>query len=421
MKEKLLHTPEGVRDIYNSECKRKSAVEKRIHHILELYGYQDIETPTFEFFDIFNSDTGTVSSVEMFKFFDRNNNTLVLRPDMTPSIARSVAKYYSACEFPLRLSYLGNTFLNNRSYQGKLTEKTEMGAELINDDSPEADAEGIIMMIDCFLAAGLTDFRIDIGQAEFYKGIMDALEASEEVKEQIHEYIENKNALGMEILLSDLFMKDCYRNILLEYNDLYGDVTMLEKAKKLTINPRCQAAIARLEEVYEVLKLYGYEKYVSFDLGMVNHFDYYTGIIFRGYTYGTGDAIGKGGRYDNLLEQFGKEASASGFTILIDDVLSALSRQNISISLKEYAYSLLLYKSEDRQNAIPLVVKLRDAGVRTELVSMTEGKTLEEYLAFGKNQGAEGILYLDGENVTVYDMASGDQETKTLQEFREEY
>lgn len=421
MKEKLLHTPEGVRDIYNSECKRKSAVEKRIHHILELYGYQDIETPTFEFFDIFNSDTGTVSSVEMFKFFDRNNNTLVLRPDMTPSIARSVAKYYSACEFPLRLSYRGNTFLNNRSYQGKLTEKTEMGAELINDDSPEADAEGIIMMIDCFLAAGLTDFRIDIGQAEFYKGIMDALEASEEVKEQIHEYIENKNALGMEILLSDLSMKDCYRNILLEYNDLYGDVTMLEKAKKLTINPRCQAAIARLEEVYEVLKLYGYEKYVSFDLGMVNHFDYYTGIIFRGYTYGTGDAIGKGGRYDNLLEQFGKEASASGFTILIDDVLSALSRQNISISLKEYAYSLLLYKLEDRQNAIPLVVKLRDAGVRTELVSMTEGKTLEEYLAFGKNQGAEGILYLDGENVTVYDMASGEQETKTLQEFREEY
>ena len=153
----------------------------------------------------------------------------------------------------------------------------------------------------------------------------------------------------------------------------------------------------------------------------MNHFDYYTGIIFRGYTYGTGDAIGKGGRYDNLLAQFGKEASASGFTILIDDVLSALSRQNISISLKEYAYSLLLYKSEDRQNAIPLVVKLRDAGVRTELVSMTEGKTLEEYLAFGKNQGAEGILYLDGENVTVYDMASGEQETKTLQELREEY
>ena len=106
---------------------------------------------------------------------------------------------------------------------------------------------------------------------------------------------------------------------------------------------------------------------------------------------------------------------------MIDDVLSALSRQNISISLKEYAYSLLLYKSEDRLNAIPLVIKIRDDGVRTELVSVAEGKALEEYQSFGKNQGAEGILYLDGENVTVYDMASGVQETKTLQEFREEY
>ena len=371
MKEKLLHTPEGVRDIYNSECKRKSAVEKRIHHILELYGYQDIETPTFEFFDIFNSDTGTVSSVEMFKFFDRNNNTLVLRPDMTPSIARSVAKYYSACEFPLRLSYRGNTFLNNRSYQGKLTEKTEMGAELINDDSPEADAEGIIMMIDCFLAAGLTDFRIDIGQAEFYKGIMDALEASEEVKEQIHEYIENKNALGMEILLSDLSMKDCYRNILLEYNDLYGDVTMLEKAKKLTINPRCQAAIARLEEVYEVLKLYGYEKYVSFDLGMVNHFDYYTGIIFQAYTYGTGEPLIKGGRYNELMKHFGKPASSIGFAIVVDNLMLALSRQKLAVPSGDKTI-VITYDPGNLKKAIQEAMELRNEGKKVALCPAKE-------------------------------------------------
>ena len=371
MKEKLLHTPEGVRDIYNSECKRKSAVEKRIHHILELYGYQDIETPTFEFFDIFNSDTGTVSSVEMFKFFDRNNNTLVLRPDMTPSIARSVAKYYSACEFPLRLSYRGNTFLNNRSYQGKLTEKTEMGAELINDDSPEADAEGIIMMIDCFLAAGLTDFRIDIGQAEFYKGIMDALEASEEVKEQIHEYIENKNALGMEILLSDLSMKDCYRNILLEYNDLYGDVTMLEKAKKLTINPRCQAAIARLEEVYEVLKLYGYEKYVSFDLGMLSKYHYYTGVIFKAFSYGVGDAIVKGGRYDKLLGCFGKSAPAIGFAVVIDDLLLSLERQNGTYQEKPVVQKIT-YTESNYTEKLKTAQALRSEGKRVALIPESE-------------------------------------------------
>ena len=99
MIEKLLHTPEGVRDIYDRECKTKNSIESRLGHVMELFGYQEIETPTFEFFDVFNHETGTVSSREMYKFFDRNNDTLVLRPDMTPSIARSVAKYYSDCDY----------------------------------------------------------------------------------------------------------------------------------------------------------------------------------------------------------------------------------------------------------------------------------------------------------------------------------
>lgn len=421
MKEKLLHTPEGVRDIYNSECKKKTALERRLHQVLSLYGYQDIETPAFEFFDIFNSDTGTVSSREMFKFFDRDNNTLVLRPDMTPSIARSVAKYYSDCTFPLRLSYVGNTFLNNRSYQGKLAEKTELGAEYINDDSPEADAEAIVMMIDCFLEAGLNDFRIDIGQSEFYRGIMEALDVSDEVKAQIHEYIENKNSLGMELLLADLPMKDCYRNILLEYNELYGDVSMLEQAKKLTVNPRCQAAIERLEQVYEVICHYGYEKYVSFDLGMVNHFDYYTGIIFRGYTYGTGDAIGKGGRYDNLLMQFGKNAPAIGFTILVDDMLSALDRQNIPVSIREFEYSVLLYNRKDMPTAIGLAMEMRTGGDKLECICMKEDQQAGDYISFAKAQGARAVFVLDGDALIIHDFSAGRVAQTSLTNFRREY
>lgn len=421
MKEKLLHTPEGVRDIYNSECKKKTALERRLHQVLALYGYQDIETPAFEFFDIFNSDTGTVSSREMFKFFDRDNNTLVLRPDMTPSIARSVAKYYSDCTFPLRLSYVGNTFLNNRSYQGKLAEKTELGAEYINDDSPEADAEAIVMMIDCFLEAGLNDFRIDIGQSEFYRGIMEALDVSDEIKAQIHEYIENKNSLGMELLLADLPMKDCYRNILLEYNELYGDVSMLEQAKKLTVNPRCQAAIERLEQVYEVICHYGYEKYVSFDLGMVNHFDYYTGIIFRGYTYGTGDAIGKGGRYDNLLMQFGKNAPAIGFTILVDDMLSALDRQNIPVSIREFEYSVLLYNRKDMSTAIGLAMEMRTGGDKLECICMKEDQQAGDYISFAKAQGARAVFVLDGDALIIHDFSAGRVAQTSLTNFRREY
>ena len=403
MKEKLLHTPEGVRDIYNKECKEKHAIEEELKKVLALYGYQRIDTPTFEYFDVFNSETGTVTSQEMYKFFDRNNNTLVLRPDMTPSIARSVAKYYYDCDFPLRLSYKGNTYLNNQRYQGKLTEKTELGAELINDDSPQADAESIIMMIDCFLAAGLQDFQVEIGQAEFYKGIMDALEVSDSVKGKIFEYINNKNAFGMEMLLESLDIKDCYRNILSEYNELYGDISMLAHAKELTTNPRCLGAIVRLEQVYDVICQYGYEKYISFDLGMVNHYDYYTGIIFRGYTYGTGDAIGKGGRYDNLLMQFGKNAAACGFTILVDDLLMALSRQKIAISISAYDHAILVSSRKDNEAAISLVSALRKKGQKVEWMAMSGGKTCKDYIAFAISQGACQLYYLEDDMVTVYD------------------
>ena len=141
MKDKILHTPAGVRDIYNKECRRKLKVQETLHHVLELYCYQDIQTPTFEFFDIFNREKGTVASKEMYKFFDRDNNTLVLRPDMTPSIARCVAKYFKEEKHPVRLSYVGNTFINNSSYQGKLKETTQLGAELIGDDTSAADEE----------------------------------------------------------------------------------------------------------------------------------------------------------------------------------------------------------------------------------------------------------------------------------------
>ena len=131
MMEQLLHTPEGVRDIYNGECARKLAVEQKIRETMNLYGYRDIQTPGFEFFDIFRKERGSVASKDMFKFFDREGNTLVLRPDMTPSIARCAAKYYSEERIPVRLCYLGNTYTNNSSYQGRLKECTDAGAELI--------------------------------------------------------------------------------------------------------------------------------------------------------------------------------------------------------------------------------------------------------------------------------------------------
>ena len=171
--QELLHTPGGVRDIYGLECARKRTAERKVQEVMKSYGFRDIQTPTFEYFDIFSKERGTVQSKEMFKFFDRGNNTLVLRPDMTPSLARCVAKYYKEEEMPMRLCYTGQTFVNTDKYQGKLQEVTQVGAELYHDDTSDADAEMIAMMTTCLLACGLEEFQLEVGHANLFRGLIE--------------------------------------------------------------------------------------------------------------------------------------------------------------------------------------------------------------------------------------------------------
>ena len=153
MYQSLLHTPEGVRDIYGTEYAGKLMLESRLHDAIRLFGYQDIQTPTFEYFDVFSKEIGTTPSSMLYKFFDKDGNTLVLRPDFTPSCARCAAKYFMNEKTPLRFTYSGNTFTNNSSLQGKLKEVTQMGAELILDGSVQADAEMILMVIEALKAS----------------------------------------------------------------------------------------------------------------------------------------------------------------------------------------------------------------------------------------------------------------------------
>ena len=127
--QKLVHTPEGVRDIYGEEYAAKLTVEEQIGNVFHSYGYRDIQTPTFEFFDVFSREIGTKSSRDLYKFFDKEGNTLVLRPDFTPSIARCAAKYFAEERRPLRFCYQGNAFSNTSELQGKLKEATQMGCE----------------------------------------------------------------------------------------------------------------------------------------------------------------------------------------------------------------------------------------------------------------------------------------------------
>lgn len=367
MSKKLVHTPEGVRDIYGDEKEKKTVVERLLQEKIRAYGYRDIQTPTFEYFDVFSKEVGTTPSKELYKFFDKEGNTLVLRPDFTPSIARCAAKYFMDENVPIRFCYQGNTFTNTSNLQGKLKEVTQMGAELIGDASVQADAEMIAMTIEALYHAGLTDFQISIGNLEYFKGICAEVGLNEELELELREYISGKNFFGAQELLESVQMEQKDRDALLKVSELFGTADILKEAKEAASNKRSKDAVERLEKVYQVLCDYGVEKYVSFDLGMLSKYNYYTGIIFKGYTYGVGDAIVKGGRYDNLLSQFGKDAPAIGFMIVVDDLLSAMSRQGVMISGMEQCEKLY-YTEDNFKEQLKAAKRMRAEGKHVELL-----------------------------------------------------
>lgn len=367
MNRQLVHTPEGVRDIYGNEKEKKSAVESLLQEKIRGYGYRDIQTPTFEFFDVFSKEVGTTPSRELYKFFDKDGNTLVLRPDFTPSIARCAAKYFMDESVPIRLCYQGNTFTNTSNLQGKLKEVTQMGAELIGDASVYADAEMIAMMIEALYHAGLTDFQISIGNVDFFKGACEEAGLDEETELELRELISGKNFFGAEELLCGIAVSEEKKGALKKISELYGSVEILETAKQASVNQRSRDAIERLEKVYQVLCEYGVEKYVSFDLGMLSKYNYYTGIIFKGFTFGVGDAIVKGGRYDSLLKHFGKDAPAIGFVVVVDDLLSAMNRQETVIAESPHTIRLA-YTEETFEKQLRLAKQMRAEGKKVELL-----------------------------------------------------
>lgn len=336
MKNKLLHTPDGVRDLYNEDYKKKLHIQEQLHHVFESYGCMDIQTPTFEYFDVFSNQIGTTPSKDLFKFFDTEGNTVVLRPDFTPSIARCAAKYFDPENEPVKLCYMGNTFANASKYQGRLKETTQCGVEFIGDGTAEADAQMLAMVVDSLKAIGMNQFQISVGHAGFFDALLDAASLHRIHANKLHTLLDNKNFLGVEEFVESLEIEDSLKNLFLLLADFDITDEDLVNAKNWAKNyPKVAKAIVSLEDLNKNVKDKEIKQFISFDLGMISNYEYYTGIIFAGYTYGLGEPIVKGGRYDTLLSNFDKDAPAIGFAFVVDQLLSAISAKK---TVKEDRY-----------------------------------------------------------------------------------
>lgn len=398
MNQKILHTPEGVRDIYPLECRQKLVLQNKLHSTLKSYAFQDIQTPTLEFAEVFSKEVGSIDSKELYRFFDRDGNILVLRPDITPSIARAISTVSNKDDFYGKYCYTGNTFINHTSYQGRLKENTQLGAEMLGLNSVDSDAEMVTMVVDALKTAGLKEFQVTVSHAAYFNALITEANLNPETERTLRELCENKNYFGVDALLSQSNISDEVAESFKLLPELVGGIEVFEKAKSVTPSIQALDAILRLEAIAEVLEMYGVLDYISFDLSMTGTYGYYTGIIFRAYTFGTGDAIVKGGRYDHLLSHFGKDLPAIGFAIIVDELYHAMSHQKLEL---EYALDnhIILYDNSMKHKAIRLASNFRKNGRVTEILQKETSHTLEDYIAYAKESFGKYMLYLQDDHV----------------------
>ncbi len=388
MNNRLLHTPDGVRDSYGDDYERRLKLQLSLHDVLKSFGYRDIQTPSFEYFDIFSSDIGTTPSNELYKFFDNDNNTLVLRPDFTPGIARAAAKYFLDSEDIVKLCYMGNVFSDNGTYKGRLKERSEIGAEYMGDGSEKADAEMIRLAYDLLKKAGISDFMICIGNAEYFKGLCSEAGLDRDTENELKTAISNRNHETAANILERLNCKQSLKSAILSCIEHIGGSEVLKEAKKQAEGKRASDALLRLEKVFKIASEGGIADHISFDLGMLSQYDYYTGIVFRAYVPFVGEAVIKGGRYDDLLGKYGKECPAVGLTLSLDQVIMCLSEEAAGKKRDGYL-TIALTKGRLAMKTLDLLEKIgiscdemRDKDTR-KLIFVNEEKKLRFFLAKG--------------------------------------
>lgn len=316
-------TPQGSRDYLFEECDDRRKVEHELSVLFKENNYRKVITPAIEYFDVFKSDNVGIESEMMFKMSDSKGRTTVLRPDNTMPIARMVATRLHNEELPVRLYYSQPVFVRAKDLAGRPSEIAQSGVELIGDGSFDADIEIVKMAVESLKRSNLNSFKLELGNAAFFNVVLGKMDIPQSVRADVVNYIESKNYAALGDLL-DKIGDTAETRVIRRLPRLFGDASVIDEAKKLYSDSAFQQALLYLQTVYNKLCDEGLKDYIILDLGLVNRSNYYTGIIFHGYAEGSGISVLSGGRYDNLLGEFGMPAPAIGFAVEVSALCEAM-------------------------------------------------------------------------------------------------
>ena len=388
----LLEIPYGMRDFLPHDAAIKRNVENVLADLFQLWGYNEVITPAVEYLDTLTMGNKDELNKHMFKFFDKNNRTLTLRNEMTTSIARLVASRMQAENLPLKLSYICKVYRYEQAQTGRQCEFYQAGVEFMGNEQPSADAEIIALAIKSMQKSGLKNFQVCIGQVEFINGLMQQWQLSNTVQTDIRMALEKHDLVKLEQIADVIDLAAEAKKILKKLPLLHGKEEILQQAAQIADNDKSRKAIENLTNIYQMLTEYGLAEYIVFDLGVIRDFSYYTGMVFEIYAPGLGCPLCGGGRYDNLLANFGKACPATGFALGLERLMLALEKQGDLEELINTKDNYVAYADGKLAEAIDKAMLLRSAGEITELADRPQ--TLLQAEEYCNDKGYVNLVYL---------------------------
>ena len=386
-------TPDGTKDLLFGECEQRSLVTKTLKDLFTAQGYRRVMTPALEFYDVFGKSAAKYLPKEsMYKLIDHKGRLMVLCPDCTVPVARLTATRLKGMPMPLRLFYNHNIYRMFPELKGKSTEINQVGIELIGGEKLRSDLEVVELAARCLSTIGNGKYRLELCDIGYFKAIMNSLDVDEDTKEEIRYQIEQKNYASLTDMLGK-YKDSKAAQALLKLPRLFGGAEVFEKAYELFDENGAKESLDYLKGIYEYLQALGPGDRVIIDLGLVNLAEYYTGIIFRGYFHGIGEQVLSGGRYDQLLHDFGVEECSVGFGINVD-----LASQKVK-TVEENIPEVLVFAPDTKflAKAVHHRRELEDQGMLTENCVFD---TMEEAFDYAKMRGIPKV-HLVGDDITV--------------------
>jgi ATP phosphoribosyltransferase regulatory subunit len=321
MRRTIAGPPPGFRDLLFEEAAARRRVEKEFAAVFNERGYREIMPSSVESMEVYTRGHQGIGE-RTFRFLDREDNLLALRGDFTPSIARIVAGRQSEFTFPARVWYFGSVFRKADSHRGLYQEFSQVGAESIGTGSPEADAEILDIAIGGLTRAGVGDACVHVNHAGIFRGLVAALALDSAASATVKDAIDRKDMRALGERLDELRVDDEHRSQLHALAGCVGGIEVLGTADRALQNAEARAALKELTLLAKSLPQW--RERMVFDLTEIDEMEYYTGLMYTFFSPSHSGELGKGGRYDDLLREFGADLPAVGFALSVDRVCACL-------------------------------------------------------------------------------------------------